>query len=166
MVALPNKNKSMKIIYTKKGEAIRVDDEDYQALSSHPWHIHTEGYAKTYRKQNGKTISIYMHRLLMSPPKGLVVDHINGDKTDNRKSNLRICKIADNIQRSPSSYKSKSGIKGVRYDSGKWVSVVKVNGKPIYLGRFSDLDEAAAVYKEASLRYHGIYSPHYKQDAQ
>ena len=152
----------MKIIYTKKGEAIKVDDEDYQALSKRPWHIHTEGYAKSYYRQNGKPISVYMHRLLMSPQKGLVVDHINGDKTDNRKSNLRICRIAENIRGAKLSKKNTTGCKGVTKISGKskWVATIRVNFERICLGTFDNFNDAASAYKSASLKYHGIYSPY------
>lgn len=153
----------MKLIYTRKGEAIKVDDEDYPALSKRPWHIHTEGYAKTYRRENGKVITIYMHRLLVPTEKGLVVDHINGDKTDNRRANLRVCRIAENIRGAKLSKKNTTGCKGVTKVAGKnkWVATIRLDLKRICLGTFDNVEAAAAAYKEASLKYHGIYSPYY-----
>lgn len=78
----------MKIIKTASGESIRVDDEDYNQLNSVKWCIHN-GYA-----YNGKYGS--MHRFIMSAPYDMVVDHINHDRHDNRKSNLRLISSQEN----------------------------------------------------------------------
>lgn len=67
-----------------------VDEEDYEELEKFsPWYENDSGYAMKKTRVKGKNVSIRMHRIIMKAPKGLVVDHINGNKLDNRKSNLR-----------------------------------------------------------------------------
>jgi hypothetical protein len=81
----------MKIIYTKrKGTEyiIQVDDGDYGMLKNYSWCISKKGYAYAYNPATKKLIK--MHRLITKCPQGKVVDHINQDKLDNRKRNLRI----------------------------------------------------------------------------
>src|SRR6187402_2249722 len=117
----------MKQIPLDKGKMAIVDDEDYEWLSSFLWRAHNPRgkvgnsfYALTgYR-------GITMHRLLTLCPKGLQVDHINGDTLDNRKSNLRICTAQENIRnRKPVITKrSKSKFLGVDLNrsGSKWVA--------------------------------------------
>lgn len=80
----------------KKGEGkyAIVDDDDYEKVSKIVWNCDTEGYAIS-------NFGLRMHRFIMDPPSGLVVDHINHDKLDNRKSNLRVCTTFDNNQNRP-----------------------------------------------------------------
>jgi hypothetical protein len=70
-----------------------VDEDDYEWLSQYNWYFH-DGYAST--RIEGKTV--YMHRLVMATPRGMHTDHLNHDKLDNRKKNLRICTREENMQ--------------------------------------------------------------------
>lgn len=69
-----------------KGKSTKVDDDDYEKYNHLVWHLSDTGYAV---RKSGKTVRL--HRLIMDCPEGMVIDHLNGDKLDNRKSNLRIC---------------------------------------------------------------------------
>lgn len=71
-----------------------VDDEDYEYLSAFKWQFTSNGYAK---RKYGKT-SLLMHRVIAKTPDGLVTDHLNHNKLDNRKSNLRVCTQMENMQ--------------------------------------------------------------------
>lgn len=79
-----------------------VDDDDYEELSKYKWHYSRngngdEGYAVRGVYENGKCIKkIRMHREIMNYEGGLIVDHINGKRLDNRKINLRICTSSEN----------------------------------------------------------------------
>ena len=96
-------------------------------------------------------------------PEGLEIDHINGNRSDNRISNLRVVNRSQNGQnRHYCSGKNKtSGVKGVHWDAerNKWRTHIVVNQKQIYLGRYPTLAEAHRVYREAAAKYH-THNPH------
>lgn len=106
-------------------------------------------YVQCYtRFENGKRESFQLHRVIMNAPKGLQVDHINGDTLDNRGSNLRVVTSAQNCQnRKAANTGSKSGIRGVHWfaPTSNWRVIINVFGKRYYLGAFQDKDEAGVV---------------------
>src|ERR1035437_132783 len=75
--------------YKGKGKFAIVDNEDYEFLNQFNWYMTDNGYAVYRHLANGTKRTVRMHRLINKTPKGLVTDHINQDKLDNRKSNLR-----------------------------------------------------------------------------
>ncbi|WGR55669.1 HNH endonuclease signature motif containing protein [Paracoccus versutus] len=85
-----------------------------------------------------------------------IIDHINGNKLDNRINNLRITDMAGNAHNLAMSKKNKSGISGVYQTRGKWVAQIGINNKKISLGTFATLEEAAAARGAAEkvLGYH------------
>ena len=97
-----------------------------------------------------------MHRVVMNTPKGMDTDHINGDKLDNRKCNLRVCTRSQNkVSGSLNRKDNKSGTKGVHYDKsrGKWMAFLRAHGKFRNLGRFNHKEDAIIARKEAELEY-------------
>ena len=82
----------VKRIPLSDGQYALVDAADYEALSAYQWHLCSGGYAA--RSEKGKRI--LMHRQIMDPPKGMVVDHIDGHRANNLRSNLRVCTRAEN----------------------------------------------------------------------
>lgn len=98
---------------------------------------------------------IYMHRVLVRPEDGLVVDHINDRGTDNRRSNLRVCTIQQNVTR-----QRKGRWRGTCFDKkrGKWVVHIKVNGKQQHLGRFDKRTDAARAYNAAARKLFGKFA--------
>lgn len=95
----------MKQIFLTNGITTIVSGKDYPALSKHRWHLHSQGYAST--NINGRLV--LMHRLIMGTPRGMDTDHINGDKLDNRRTNLRVCTHAQNQlnRKAPRPYKNR-----------------------------------------------------------
>ena len=79
-----------------KGRAAIVDASDYDWLMQWKWTVTSKGYAYRTSKKDGKSAA--MHRLILDTPKGMVSDHINGNRLDNRRANLRICTHAGNSQ--------------------------------------------------------------------
>src|SRR5690348_5562960 len=86
----------MPTILMTGGHTVLVDECDFAMLSRHSWHLHTGGYAVRSVRIGGRCSNLLMHRAIMSPPPGLTVDHINGNRLDNRRANLRVCTQRDN----------------------------------------------------------------------
>lgn len=148
----------MKIIYTRKQEEILVDDDWYEMLNYVPWQI-AGGYAVSSNsfKIIKRCFLDRMHRLILNAPvvnaKTTPVDHINGNKLDNRRSNLRICSHGDNMRNSKTNSKNTSGYRGVHFDKKEsmWKSQIKNNSKQKTIGLFSCKEIAAWAWnKEAS----------------
>lgn len=87
-------------------------------------------------------------------------DHINGDRLDNRKENLRICTRVQNFQNMKMHIDNTSGFKGVSWDSEreKWISQIFTGGHTKFLGRFEDSEKAARVYDDAARKYFGEFA--------
>lgn len=121
-----------------------VDDCDAY-LAERRWRTNARGYA--IRREGSS--SQFMHRVIMGLERGnpLTVDHINRDKLDNRRANLRIVTLAQNQQNVASQRGSMSRYRGVSWDSERqrWIAAVWVDGHCHRLGRFADEDEAGAV---------------------
>src|SRR3990167_7351351 len=83
-----------------KGKFAMVDDEDYKYLSQWGWHLHISkftNYARRVESNPKGSKNLYMHRVIMQTPKGMVTDHINRNGLDNRRKNLRVCTQAQNM---------------------------------------------------------------------
>jgi hypothetical protein len=120
-----------------------VDDADAEIVGARRWNVLPTGYAVS-RDSAG---SVYMHRLVIGLGAGdsRQVDHINRDKLDNRRENLRVCTAAQNHQNKPSYRNSTSPFRGVSRDRSKWRATVVLAGVQHFLGYFTDeLDAARA----------------------
>jgi len=152
----------MKTIKLTQGKFAIVDDDMFEFLNQWKWYFDTHGYAA--RRQyiigkKGKSKKLYIHRVIMNNPKNMKVDHINGDKLDCRKENLRVCSHSLNLANRGKTIKNTSGFKGVgfRKDRNKWRAYIKVDYKYIHLGDFSNVSEAAIAYNKASEKYFGEF---------
>jgi hypothetical protein len=141
-----------------QGKLAIVDAADYERVSPFNWSVSVSGkrtYA--YRALNGRKIAL--HRFLLDPPKGMVVDHIDRDGLNNRRSNLRVCTQHQNMLNSGPRGKS-SRFKGVCWDRfrRRWVVHVCFNGKNLFLGAFTDEAEAARAYDRKACELFGEYA--------
>jgi hypothetical protein len=134
---------------------ILVDNEDVLVLNSFNWNTKVKGYVSC--KIKGKTV--YLHRLLMNPDEGMVIDHINGIKTDNRKENLRICTAIENNRNRKLNSNNTSGFKGVYWNKNKqrYIAQVKINNKKVIAGTFKTLQEAALAYETKAKQLFGSF---------
>lgn len=143
-------------IYNNKGEVfaiVLIDAEDYDNIKDYKWYL-TKGYV-TNRKL-GK-----LHRYLTNTPKHLVVDHINMNKLDNRKENLRVCKQQQNCFNKLEQKNNSSGHRGVTFNkrNNKWRARIGLNEKQIHLGYYDKLEDAIEARLSAENKYYKEFSP-------
>lgn len=147
-----------------QGKFALVDDEDFDDLAPHKWFYGCDGYAA--RNSTGtwpRRHTIMMHRVITDAPKGLQVDHINGNKIDNRRRNLRIVTSAQNRYNSNASkgvVGRTSRYKGVSWNpnSRKWSARICENGKDVNLLFTESEVEAALAYNKAAIRIYGEFA--------
>jgi hypothetical protein len=142
-----------------------VSPEDFETLNSHKWHVtgcDKNFYAIRYLGQiNGKKKFISMHRFIMNPPPGLIVDHIDGVGLNNTRGNLRIATIAQNTYNCRKTYrKTRSQYKGVCYDTQRnsFRADIRYKCKRRFLGHFDNETDAAKAYDKAALELFGDYA--------
>lgn len=156
----------MKYIQLTQGKQAKVSDEDYEELSQWKWYYKAQpdsngGYAArntAYVRGKSRT-TIKMHRQLLSPEPRFEVDHINGDKLDNRRENLRVVTKSQN-QWNRKKQKGSSQYKGVYWNKrcNKWFAQIQYKGKFHYLGLHEDEKDAALAYQEAAHRLFKEYA--------
>lgn len=86
------------------------------------------------------------------------IDHINGNKSDNRVENLRECNNSQNSTNKNKQSNNTSGYKGVFRQGNKWRACIRKDGHKYNLGNFACKHEAAKAYNEAALKYHGEFA--------
>lgn len=144
------------------GSVVLVDKEDESIVTGHKWRYRTsggKGRPNPYVIATVMCKQAYLHRLVMKAERGQIVDHINRNRLDNRKSNLRLVTHTENMRNRG---KHKDGFhsvfKGVsRFASGKWRALIRDGKRQVYLGSFKSEVEAAHAYDIASLEMHGEY---------
>lgn len=150
--------KNYVIMYTSKNEPFLIDIEDFGKVYRYCWHKNKDGYLATYDVRKG----IYLHRLIMNPPRNLRVDHIGGEKSrfDNRKENLRIATSSQNNQNKKLQSNNTSGVAGVCWhkDISRWVASITINGQYIHIGTYINKDEAIQARKHAEEKHFGEWS--------
>jgi hypothetical protein len=152
------KSEKIRFIPLTKGKVAIVDAEDYKWLSKYKWHaVDTGGKFYAYRCRNKRSIS--MHRMIMGEPKGMVVDHRDGNSLNNRRSNLRTCTAAQNGRNRRRTCRA-SRYKGVYFIKrlNKWKAVITYNSKTIHIGCFSDEISAGKAYDKKAKELFGEYA--------
>jgi hypothetical protein len=145
-------------IHTRAGYIATVDDGDYDAVSQYRWRAHDRRHKKRpVAEINGKTVPL--SHLIMPPPPGMIIDHIDGDPWNNRRSNLRACTYAENARNRCKSRSGKNTYKSVQPTRhGKWDARV-VRDRVIYrVGHFATEIEAARAYDNVALYLHGEFA--------
>ena len=141
-------------IITRKGQLILIDEEDFELCKTISWCVDSKGYANGGNKLVGK---VRLHRFIMKPGK-LHVDHINHNKLDNRRKNLRIVTNQQNHFNEGLSKNNSSGHVGVYWNEEceKWCAQITVNRKTISGGLFQNLEDAILKRKELESKYFNI----------
>jgi len=144
----------MKEIKLKPHGIAFVDDDNFESLSKYKWYLSRLGYAIGGEKSDGKKAFVKMHRFIMNidDPK-IKIDHIDGNKLNNQKSNLRIATPAQNMHNSKKRDNTKNKYKGVNYlpKWNLWQSRCRINGYDIFLGNYKSEIAAAYAYNKKAL---------------
>lgn len=131
-----------------------VDFIDIELFLLHKWNVSQNGYLKNENAE-------LFHRMVMKPVGEECVDHIDRNKSNNRRSNFRICTRQENTMNSGLSKNNSSGVTGVsfRKDKNKWRAYIFYNGEQITLGHFKEKDEAIVARLLAEVEYFKEFSP-------
>ena len=151
----------MKKIKINHNKEVTVDKKDFDWLNQWKWRWDGQRATRTIVDKDGTQHSVKMHRLIMGSPKGMVVDHINGDTLDNRRSNLRVCTSQQNsfnarAQTGTSKYKGVS--KNSRCPGKPWYAYIRHNYKSINLGNHQNEKTAAMAYNRKAKELFGDYA--------
>ncbi len=157
-------------IKLRQGGFVLIDNIDFELVKKWKWWIDKDGYARRWTPQvDWKRTNILMHREILGLGKQdkVYVDHINRNKLDNRRSNLRIATKSQNGMNIDNNKNNKYGFRGISYALNekrikKWQVKLGFNNKNIYIGRFLTKEEAIKARKEAELKYYGQFSRFYQ----
>lgn len=157
-IRLASKNETVKVL---------LDKEDYDKYKDWAWHIDGKGYVRHRKylgggRKNAKYTNIFLHRLVNDTPGDKYTDHIDGNKLDNRKSNLRTVTNKQNTHNQKVRSTNTSGYTGVyiddKYKKTRYRSMIGVDGKLKHIGTFMDIKSAAKAYNEAAKTLRGKYA--------
>lgn len=137
---------------TTNGYEYQIDKKDLRLVSQFTWTKPSDGYVKCYRektidgKRNRKVF--LLHRLITGAKKGELVDHINNDPMDNRRSNLRITTKSVNALNT-NKIRGNTPFQGVMFNKqfGKYQAKITINKKSYHLGVFNNPEDASVAYQ-------------------
>lgn len=126
-----------------------------ERVMRHKWHAIKTAKAKTWYAKSG---GLLLHRVVMGAVLGdkQEVDHRNRNGLDCQKSNLRFATSSQNKVNTPP--RGRSNLKGVRFKANGWEATIKLDGKSVYLGRFSTSEQASNAYNQRAVREHGQFA--------
>lgn len=157
----------MKEIPLNRGLFVRVDADDWDAISNYGWYaarqvrktVPDSWYVVAHIKTaDGRTVTTSMHRLIMRPPKGMEVDHLDHDGLNNTRSNLRICTRSENMRNRRSAHRDLP--RGVFVVRGICFGAQLMSrGKAYYNGlNHKTPEDAARAYNEMAIKHHGKFA--------
>lgn len=162
--------KPSRLIPLTQGKFALVDEEDYERVSKLNWvycpRRKTTGHAYRIQFQwlgvGKKPIQkhIRMHRFILGAPSNMQVDHKDGNPLNNQKSNLRLCTHLQNSRNTSLRWSNTSGFKGISWSQKrqKWLVRIGVGGETKYLGRYSNIHDAAVAYDKAAILFYGEFA--------
>lgn len=144
----------MKKVKLTQNKFAIVDDEDFDFINQWKWFLNDNGYAV---RSVWKGKKIRMHRLINQTLEGMDTDHINRNRLDNRKSNLRTLTRSQNNLNTGLWNHNTSGVKGVTWDKSrnKWAAQIQVKGKNVHLGRYEKFNSAKLAREQGEIIYYG-----------
>jgi hypothetical protein len=152
---MPPEDESVRLIALSGGGYAWVDADDYEWLNRYHWRS-LNGYPSRREKQR----EVLMHRQIVDAPADKVVDHIDGNRRNACRSNLRICTREENQCNLRKRRTGRSRFKGVTFHKprGKWKAQYRFKGRLYHLGYFDDEVEAARAYDYAAVQVFGEFA--------
>ncbi len=143
------------ICYLNDGSEVMFDKEDYDLIKDWTWYKDGHGYVVSHKANNNIRVSVKMHMLVMGSDGSMNIDHIFGNKLDNRKSQLRFATKAENARNQKLRKNNTSGYKGVYWDKNrsKWIAAIQGT----YIGAYNSLDDANAAYTTKARQLFGEF---------
>lgn len=160
-------DKIIMIVSPKHGlHKVRISACDFETVSKMTWQLRKakrkNGIVYNYfwnsKRIKGKRNYTALHRFIVNAKKGDIVDHIDGDTNNNTRENLRICTMAQNIQKANLTKPRKCPYMGINKHRNKWRAYIRDNGKATHLGTFDTPLQAAVAYDKAARRIFGKYA--------
>lgn len=141
---------------SKRRLLIQVSDEDYEELSKYHWHVDRHGSVSGRPNK----VRILMHRYIMKPDKDIEIDHIDGNRMNNQRNNLRFANSSQNKMNRGPRKDNTSGYKGVSWHNqrNKWTARIKIGDKYVHLGLFDNIELAKEAYNKSALENHGKFA--------
>lgn len=144
----------MKRIKIVSGGWATVDEPDFDLLSKYRWYRWSNDYIFTpVKSADGTHKNVSMHRMIMNPDKSLWVDHVNGRRTDNRRTNLRICTPSENHM----NRRRKCGVTWAKREN-RWRARIIKDGMDVHLGYFKLKSEAVRARTMGEATYFGEFA--------
>lgn len=164
-MATPDSNPKTIEIPLTQGLTAVIDECDAD-LADHKWYAKLEhGYryypVRKYKRQPKKLHRFVAERILgRTLTADDIIDHVDNDPLNNRRSNLRLASVSQNTMNQKRSVRNTSGYKGVTWNKrcGKWQASIKRDGKNYHLGLYSDPKEAHEAYKQKAIELHGEFA--------
>ena len=140
-----------------------VDDEDFDRINQWKWTAYKGGkslYALRKDFSSGVGVNVALGRFILNAPKGLRVDHRNGNGLDNQRHNIRLCTHAQNMANRRKTDGRTSNFKGVAFQTKErmFSAQIKVNYESIHLGLFESEIDAALAYNNAARKHFGEFA--------
>jgi hypothetical protein len=150
------------LIPLTQGRYALVDTEDYERVMQHCWYFDGWYAVRNGRRKGGvhQQPKHRLHHLILPPSAGLEVDHVNGDRLDCRRANLRLATHEENMRNTDRRSSNVSGYKGVSWHRQKrrWRARITVGGKERTIGYYQSVTDAALAYNAAAVRLHGDFA--------
>lgn len=129
-----------------------IDNQDQSRITGYRWRLSSNGYIVASTKQEKVWRLVYLHRLILGLAHGRHCDHINRNKLDNRRQNLRSVTPQQNVRNRGRFRRSQTGYTGVSQQGKRFQAYLRVNGRKQHLGSY-DTAETAALVRDAYARH-------------
>ncbi len=148
----------------KKQHRLLIDDEDYEAVRQLRLQVTERQYVKYCAPGDHRRTPrrYYLHHFILGNHPGKDIDHINGNRLDNRRENLRVAsRHLNTVNYHRHNSRNTSGVRGVHWDAQreKWVVQLCVNYRRVKLGYFATIEEATIARQQGELKYFGQLCP-------